>query len=89
MNLSTHISRSNGYRELGMYDESILQACNDAHTHTHTHTLPTHIEHPLWGEIVGIPLVLFACFLVNFLLKKVVHIEKGQPLLLLYARQVL
>ena len=24
MNLRTHLSRSNGYRELGMYDESIL-----------------------------------------------------------------
>jgi hypothetical protein len=25
MNLRTHLSRSNGYRELGMYDESILE----------------------------------------------------------------
>ena len=25
MNLRTHISRSNGYRELGMFDESILE----------------------------------------------------------------
>lgn len=25
MNLSTHLSRSNGYRELGMFDESILE----------------------------------------------------------------
>jgi hypothetical protein len=24
MNLRTHLSRSNGYRELGMFDESIL-----------------------------------------------------------------
>jgi len=24
MNLCTHLSRSNGYRELGMFDESIL-----------------------------------------------------------------
>ena len=25
MNLLTHLSRSNGYRELGMFDESILE----------------------------------------------------------------
>tara|TARA_B100001093_G_scaffold390261_1_gene376553 strand:- start:333 stop:530 length:198 start_codon:yes stop_codon:yes gene_type:complete len=25
MNLRTHLSRSNGYRELGMFDESILE----------------------------------------------------------------
>ncbi len=25
MNLRSHISRSNGYRELGMFDESILE----------------------------------------------------------------
>ena len=40
MNLRTHILRSNGYRELGMFDESILELGEiDGEEHWHTRVI--------------------------------------------------